>query len=196
MLALGTGMIVLMVTAGVGIGLVGRLYGFRWRHKGRVFSESDREFFQNLLYRSETAETKLETMEPELGRTRDRDNILEDSHRIIQEELANERQFNLSLNADFSHERAHRKFLEGKLRDQAEALEAAQRRIDGGSTADRRRIDGGSTANWRTWPNGSAKTPRRSPSRSRSRGMPGNRRSQLPPSEPSAASIKGRLIFF
>lgn len=131
MLALGTGMIVLMVTAGVGIGLVGRLYGFRWRHKGRVFSKSDREFFQNLLYRSETAETKLETMEPELGRTRDRDNILEDSHRIIQEELANERQFNLSLNADFSHERAHRKFLEGKLRDQAEALEAAQRRIDG-----------------------------------------------------------------
>ena len=142
MLALGTGMIVLMVTAGVGIGLVGGWYGFRWRHKGRVFSESDREFFQNLLYRSETAETKLETMEPELGRTRDRANILEDSHRIIQEELANERQFNLSLNADFSHERAHRKFLEGKLRDQAEALEAAQRRIDGGSTADRRRIDG------------------------------------------------------
>jgi chromosome segregation ATPase len=131
MLALGTGMIVLMVTAGVGIGLVGGWYGFRWRHKGRVFSESDREFFQNLLYRSETAETKLETMEPELGRTRDRANILEDSHRIIQEELANERQFNLSLNADFSHERAHRKFLEGKLRDQAEALEAAQRRIDG-----------------------------------------------------------------
>jgi chromosome segregation ATPase len=131
MLALGTGMIVLMVATGVGLGLVGGWLGFRWRHKGRVFSETDREYFQNLLYRSETAEAKLETMEPELGRTRDRANILEDSHRIIQEELANERQFNLSLNAELSRERAHRKFLEDKLRDQAEALEAAQRRIDG-----------------------------------------------------------------
>ena len=84
-------MIVLMVTTGVGLGLVGGWFGFRWRHKGRVFSETDREYFQNLLYRSESAEAKLETMEPELDRTRDRANILEDSHRIIQEELANER---------------------------------------------------------------------------------------------------------
>ena len=121
-----------------------------------MFSETDREYFQNLLYRSESAEAKLETMEPELGRTRDRANILEDSHRIIQEELANERQFNLSLNADLSRERAHRKFLEDKLTDQSEALEAA---------------NGGSTANWRAWPNGSAKTPKRSPSRSTPRGM-------------------------
>ena len=131
MLALGTGMIVLMVTTGVCLGLAGGWFGFRWRHKGRVFSKTDREYFQNLLYRSESAEAKLETMEPELGRTRDRANILEDSHRIIQEELANERQFNLSLNADLSRERAHRKFLEDKLTDQSEALEAAQRRIDG-----------------------------------------------------------------
>ncbi len=131
MLALGTGMIVLMVTTGVGLGLVGGWFGFRWYHKGRVFSQTDREYFQNLLYRSETAETKLELMEPELERTRDRAKILEDSHRIIQEELANERQFNLSLNADLSRERAHRKFLEDKLTDQTETLEAAQRRIDG-----------------------------------------------------------------
>ena len=131
MLALGTGMIVLMVTTGVCLGLAGGWFGFRWRHKGRVFSETDREYFQNLLYRSESAEAKLETMEPELDRTRDRANILEDSHRIIQEELANERQFNLSLNADLSRERGHRKFLEDKLTDQSEALEAAQRRIDG-----------------------------------------------------------------
>jgi chromosome segregation ATPase len=131
MLALGTGMIVLMVTTGVGLGLVGGWFGFRWHHKGRVFSQTDREYFQNLLYRSETAETKLELMEPELERTRDRAKILEDSHRIIQEELANEREFNLSLNADLSRERAHRKFLEDKLTDQTETLEAAQRRIDG-----------------------------------------------------------------
>ncbi|MEO1862718.1 MAG: hypothetical protein ABGY13_06535 [Verrucomicrobiia bacterium] len=120
-----------MVTTGVCLGLAGGWFGFRWRHKGRVFSETDREYFQNLLYRSESAETKLETMEPELDRTRDRANMLKDSHRIIQEELANERQFNLSLNADLSRERAHRKFLEDKLTDQSEALEAAQRRIDG-----------------------------------------------------------------
>ena len=124
-------MIVLMVTTGVGLGLVGGWFGFRWYHKGRVFSQTDREYFQNLLYRSETAETKLELMEPELERTRDRAKILEDSHRIIQEELANERQFNLSLNADLSRERAHRKFLEDKLTDQTETLETAQRRIDG-----------------------------------------------------------------
>ena len=87
-------------------------------------------------------------MEPELGRTLDRANILEDRHRIIQEELANEREFNLSLKADLSRERARRKLLEDKLTDQSEALEAMQRR------------------------------------------------SRLPPSEPSVASIKGRLIFF
>ena len=120
-----------MVTTGVCLGLAGGWFGFRWRHKGRVFSETDREYSQNLLYRSESAEVKLETMEPELDRTRDRANILEDSYRIIQEELANERQFNLSLNADLSRERAHRKFLEDKLTDQTETLEAAQRRIDG-----------------------------------------------------------------
>ena len=114
-----------MVTTGVCLGLAGGWFGFRWRHKGRVFSETDREYFQNLLYCSESAEAKLETMEPELDRTRDRANILEDSHRIIQEELANERQFNLSLNADLSRERVHRKFLEDKLTDQPEALEAA-----------------------------------------------------------------------
>jgi hypothetical protein len=158
MLALGTGMIVLMVTTGVCLGLAGRWFGFRWRHKGRVFSETDREYFQNLLYRSESAEAKLETMEPELDRTRDRANILEDSHRIIQEELVNERQFNLSFNADLSRERAHRKFLEDKLTDQSERSRAR---------------NGGSTANWRAWPNGSAKTPKRSPSRSTPRGMAG-----------------------
>ena len=68
-------------------------------------------------------------MEPELGRTLDRANILEDRHRIIQEELANEREFNLSLKADLSRERAHRKILEDKLTDHSEALEAMQRRI-------------------------------------------------------------------
>ena len=102
MLTLGTGMTVLIVTLGVGLGLAGGWFGFRWRHKGRVFSESDREYFQNLLYRAETAEGKLEQMEPELARTSDRANILEDSHRVIQEELANERQFTLSLNGELA----------------------------------------------------------------------------------------------
>ena len=102
MLALGTGMMVLIVTLGTGLGLAGGWFGFRWRHKGRVFSESDREYFQNLLYRAETAEGKLEQMEPELARTSDRANILEDSHRVIQEELANERQFTLSLNGELA----------------------------------------------------------------------------------------------
>ena len=102
MLALGTGMMVLIVTLGTGLGFAGGWFGFRWRHKGRVFSESDREYFQNLLYRAETAEAKLEQMEPELARTSDRANILEDSHRVIQEELANERQFTLSLNGELA----------------------------------------------------------------------------------------------
>ena len=90
------------MTLGAGLGLAGGWFGFRWRHKGRVFSESDREYFQNLLYRAETAEGKLEQMEPELARTSDRANILEDSHRVIQEELANERQFTLSLNGELA----------------------------------------------------------------------------------------------
>ena len=141
MLALGTGMTVLIVTLGVGLGFAGGWFGFRWRHKGRVFSESDREYFQNLLYRAETAEAKLEQMEPELVRTTDRANILENSHRVIQEELANERQFNLSLNAELSHERAHRKFLESKLSEQAKALEAERRRLDGEVARLAKRID-------------------------------------------------------
>ena len=95
-------MMVLIVTLGTSLGLAGGWFGFRWRHKGRVFSESDREYFQNLLYRAETAEGKLEQMEPELARTSDRANILEDSHRVIQEELANERQFTLSLNGELA----------------------------------------------------------------------------------------------
>ena len=102
MLALGTGMIAWIMTLGAGLGLAGGWFGFRWRQKGRVFSESDREYFQNLLYRAETAEGKLEQMEPELARTSDRANILEDSHRVIQEELANERQFTLSLNGELA----------------------------------------------------------------------------------------------
>ena len=102
MLALGTGMIAWIMTLGAGLGLAGGWFGFRWRHKGRGFSESDREYFQNLLYRAETAEGKLEQMEPELARTSDRANILEDSHRVIQEELANERQFTLSLNGELA----------------------------------------------------------------------------------------------
>ena len=141
MLALGTGMMVLIVTLGTSLGLAGGWFGFRWRHKGRVFSESDREYFQNLLYRAETAEAKLEQMEPELARTSDRANILEGSHRVIQEELANERQFNLSLNAELSHERAHRKFLESRLSEQAKALEAERRRLDGEVARLAKRID-------------------------------------------------------
>ncbi|MBC8245634.1 MAG: hypothetical protein H8E20_14720 [Verrucomicrobia bacterium] len=124
-------MTVLIVALGVGLGWIGGWFGFRWRHNGRIFSESDRDYFQNLLFRAETAEAKLEQMEPELTRATDRANILEDSHRVIQEELANERQFNLSLNTDLSRERAHRKFLETKLDDQAETLNIERRRLDG-----------------------------------------------------------------
>ena len=85
MMAFGTGITVLIVALGVGLGLIGGWFGFRWRHKGRVFSESDREYFQNLLYQAETAAAKLEQMEPELARASDRSNILEDSHRVIQD---------------------------------------------------------------------------------------------------------------
>ena len=129
--AFGTGITVLITAIGTGLGLLGGWFGFRWRHKGRVFSENDREYFQNLLYRAEAAEAKLEQLEPELSRTSDRANILEDSHRVIQEELANERQYNLSLNTDLSRERAQQKLLEIKLKDQAEAIETERRRLDG-----------------------------------------------------------------
>ena len=70
-------------------------------------------------------------MEPELARATDRANILEDSHRVIQEELANERQFNLSLNTELSRERAQQKLLDMKLKDQAESIEIERRRLDG-----------------------------------------------------------------
>ena len=130
MLALGTGIIVLILTIGTSLGLVGGWFGFKWRHKERLFSESDRKYFQNLLYRAETAETKLEQMEPEMARATDRSNLLEDSHRVIQEELANERQFNLSLNTELSRERAQRNQLEARLNDQTETLDVERQRLD------------------------------------------------------------------
>ena len=56
-----------MVTTGVCLGLAGGWFGFRWRHKGRVFSETDREYFQNLLYRSESAEAAQRRIDGELA---------------------------------------------------------------------------------------------------------------------------------
>jgi hypothetical protein len=37
------------------------------RHKGREFSETDREYFQNLLYRSESAEAAQRRIDGELA---------------------------------------------------------------------------------------------------------------------------------
>ena len=44
--------------------------------------------------------------------------------------MANERQYNLSLNTDLSRERAQQKLLETKLMDQTEAIKTERRRLD------------------------------------------------------------------
>ena len=59
MLALGTGLIVLITVAGVGLGFAGGWFCFKYARRKNIFNDTDREYFQNLLFRAETAEEKL-----------------------------------------------------------------------------------------------------------------------------------------
>ena len=90
MLALGTGLIVLITVAGVGLGFAGGWFCFKYARRKNIFNDTDREYFQNLLFRAETAEEKLTKTDLNLAKTGDRADILESSHRVIQDELAEE----------------------------------------------------------------------------------------------------------
>ena len=63
MLALGTGLIVLITVAGVGLGFAGGWFCFKYARRKNIFNDTDREYFQNLLFRAETAEEKLNKTE-------------------------------------------------------------------------------------------------------------------------------------
>ena len=102
MLALGTGLIVLITVAGVGLGFVGGWFCFKYARRKNIFNDTDRDYFQNLLFRAETAEEKLTKNELNLAKTGDRANILESSHRVIQDELAEERQNSQMLTAELT----------------------------------------------------------------------------------------------
>ena len=73
--------------------------------------------------------------------TRDRADILESSHRVIQEELAEERQFNQTLNAELTRERATRKVIEETIESHQKALEFERQRVDGQLSCLAKRMD-------------------------------------------------------
>ena len=72
MLALGTGLIVFITVAGVGLGFVGGWFCFKYARRKNIFNDTDRDYFQNLLFRAETAEEKLTKNELNLAKTGDR----------------------------------------------------------------------------------------------------------------------------
>ena len=130
MLALGTGLIVLITVAGVGLGFVGGWFCFKYARRKNIFNDTDRDYFQNLLFRAETAEEKLTKNELNLAKTGDRANILESSHRVIQDELAEERQNSQMLTAELTRERATRKTIEETIESLQKALEFERQRVD------------------------------------------------------------------
>ena len=129
MLALGTGLIVLITVAGVGLGFVGGWFCFKYARRKNIFNDTDRDYFQNLLFRAETAEEKLTKNELNLAKTGDRANILESSHRVIQDELAEERQNSQMLTAELTRERATRKTIEETIESHQKALEFERKRV-------------------------------------------------------------------
>ena len=131
MLALGTGLIVLITVAGVGLGFVGGWFCFKYARRNNIFNDTDRDYFQNLLFRAETAEEKLTKTELNLAKTGDRADILESSHRVIQDELAEERQNSQMLIAELTRERATRKTIEETIESHQKALEFERKRVDG-----------------------------------------------------------------
>lgn len=131
MLALGTGLIVLITVAGVGLGFAGGWFCFKYARRKNIFNDTDREYFQNLLFRAETAEEKLTKTELNLAKTGDRADILESSHRVIQDELAEERQNSQMLTAELTRERATRKTIEETIESHQKALEFERQRVDG-----------------------------------------------------------------
>ena len=66
-----------------------------------------------------------------LAKTGDRADILESSHRVIQEELAEERQNSQMLTAELTRERATRKTIEETIESHQKALEFERQRVDG-----------------------------------------------------------------
>ena len=130
MLALSTGLTILITVAGIGLGFTGGWFCFRYFRRKSIFNDTDREYFQNLLYRAERAEEKLAKTELKLAKTGDRADILESSHRVIQDELAEERQYNHTLNAELTRERATRKTIEETIASHQKALEFERQRVD------------------------------------------------------------------
>tara|TARA_Y100001968_G_scaffold56315_1_gene47522 strand:- start:1725 stop:2267 length:543 start_codon:yes stop_codon:yes gene_type:complete len=130
MLALGTGLTVLITVTGVAIGFAGGWFCFKYARRKNIFNDTDREYFQNLLFRAEIAEEKLAKTELNLAKTGDRADILESSHRVIQDELAEERQNSQMLTAELNRERATRKTIEETIESHQKALEFERQRVD------------------------------------------------------------------
>ena len=97
-----------------------------------------------------------------LAKTGDRADILESSHRVIQDELAEERQNSQMLTAELTRERATRKTIEETIESHQKALGFERQRVDGQlARLAKRRIAGAQV------------TPAEVFTRSRTSGLPG-----------------------
>ncbi len=74
-------------------------------------------------------ESRLNSLQVEHGRVIERNGILEASHQMLQSELEQERQFNISLHAEISRERTSRNHLEHKLEQQKTEMLELQKRL-------------------------------------------------------------------
>ena len=75
MLALGTGLTILISVAGAALGFAGGWFCFKFVRRKNIFNDTDKEYFQNLLFRAETAENKLAKTEITLAKTGDRGHL-------------------------------------------------------------------------------------------------------------------------
>ncbi|MBM3836621.1 MAG: hypothetical protein FJ398_01455 [Verrucomicrobia bacterium] len=114
------GVDILCLLLGLGVG-----FGTGWlAHRGRQAS---------LLRLAEEEKRALEAnqnaIQIELAKFAERNRILDDQRQTLQGELAQERQFNISLHAELSRERASRSHLEQKLEHQKTDLSQFQNRL-------------------------------------------------------------------
>jgi len=111
---------ILCLLLGLGVG-----FGTGWlAHRGRQSA------LQRLAEDEKRAlEADQNALQIELARVAERNRILDDQRQTLQGDLAQERQFNISLHAELSRERAGRSHLEQKLEHQKTDLSQFQNKL-------------------------------------------------------------------
>jgi hypothetical protein len=114
------GVDVLCLLLGLGVGFGTGWFAYRGRQTAlqRLSEEEKRAL-----------EANQNALQIELAKLAERNRILDDQRQTLQGDLAQERQFNISLHAELSRERASRSHLEQKLEHQKTDLSQFQNRL-------------------------------------------------------------------